>query len=230
MKSVVLLSSGMDSTVNLYEAKTQGEITLALTFDYGQQAASQEIYSAKKITQALGVPHRVLELPFFAEFGTSSLLDRTKKIPLGSEIEIDDLETSKKSAKSVWVPNRNGIFLNIAAGFAEALRAEAVVPGFNKEEATTFPDNSFEFMDQLTKSFSFSTSNGIRVKCSTVGLNKTEIVRKGISLGVDWSMLWPCYQSESTWCGLCESCQRAKRALSGHGLSFDELAKQRKLL
>jgi 7-cyano-7-deazaguanine synthase len=227
LKSVVLLSAGMDSTVNLYEASREGEVVLALSFDYGQRAARPEIESAKKIASLLKVPHRELKLPFFADFGTSSLVDRNKSIPVGAEVSINDQEVSKKSAKSVWVPNRNGIFLNIAAGFAKALNADFIIPGFNKEEASTFPDNSRDFMDQSTKAFSFSTSNRVQVRCSTVNLDKTEIVRKGQALGVNWTMIWPCYLAEATWCGRCESCQRAQRAWGANGISFDDLAKQR---
>lgn len=212
-KFVVLLSSGLDSTVNLYTAQTQGQVVLALTFDYGQRAAAREIAAAKKICQQLKIPHRVLELPFFKDFGKSSLVDASLSIPTGSEVSIDDKKTSEKTAKSVWVPNRNGIFLNIAAGFAESLGADAVVPGFNQEEAATFPDNSKDFLQALTKSLDYSTANHVRVECFTTEMVKVQIVEVGKKLGVDWSLMWPCYQSFEKWCGECESCQRSKRAL-----------------
>jgi len=199
--------------VNLYTAQTQGQVVLALTFDYGQRAAAREIAAAKKICQQLKIPHRVLELPFFKDFGKSSLVDASLSIPTGSEVSIDDKKTSEKTAKSVWVPNRNGIFLNIAAGFAESLGADAVVPGFNQEEAATFPDNSKDFLQALTKSLDYSTANHVRVECFTTEMVKVQIVEVGKKLGVDWSLMWPCYQSFEKWCGECESCQRSKRAL-----------------
>lgn len=220
MKSVVLLSGGMDSTVNLYEAQKRGEVLLALTFDYGQRAAVKEIEVSKKLSAKLGIQHRVLNLPFFKDLGTSSLIDTDKALPLQGDVSIDDHSTSLKTAKSVWVPNRNGIFLNIAAGFAEALGAQVVVPGFNLEEASTFPDNSLKFMNQMTESLSFSTSNQVRVECTTVSMNKTEIVAFGQKLGVDWASIWPCYQAGAKWCGQCESCQRAKRAFVANQITF----------
>jgi len=223
LKSVVLLSGGMDSTVNLYEAQKRGEVVLALTFDYGQRAAPKEIQASQALASSLGIAHKVLPLPFFKELGTSSLIDTQKALPLQNEVSIDDHQASIKTAKSVWVPNRNGIFLNIAAGFAEALGAQVVVPGFNLEEASTFPDNSLKFMGQLTESLSFSTSNQVRVECSTVSMNKTEIVAFGQKLGVNWAKIWPCYQAGSQWCGQCESCQRAARAFKANGLSFASL-------
>ena len=220
MKSVVLLSAGLDSTVNLYEAKKAGEVLLALTFDYGQRAAKKEISQSQKLTQELNIPHKVVKLDFFKEFGQSSLVDTNKKLPLNDEVSIDDLKVSQSSAKSVWVPNRNGIFLNIAAGFAETLKANSVVPGFNLEEASTFPDNTQGFLDQLTKSFSFSTSNQIKAHCFTTHLNKTQIVKRGLELKINFKNIWPCYQAFEAWCGQCESCQRAKRAFKENGLEF----------
>jgi len=220
MRAVVLLSGGMDSTVNIFEASRRGKVLLALTVDYGQRAVQREIQAAQKIAAHLNIQHRVLSLPFFSDFGSSSLVDHKLALPLKSQVSIDDMKVSQASAKSVWVPNRNGILLNIGAGFAEALGADTLIPGFNREEAATFPDNTREFMEQLTKSLSFSTANHIRVECPTVDLNKTEIVALGQKLGVDWNMIWPCYQAFDKWCGDCESCQRARRALNANGLEL----------
>jgi 7-cyano-7-deazaguanine synthase len=218
MRSVVLLSSGLDSTVNLYEAQARGSVLLALTFDYGQRARAKEIASARKISHSLGIPHKVVDLSFFKDLGGSSLVDTNLTLPTDADVEIDNLEMSQQSAKSVWVPNRNGIFLNIAAGFAESLGAEVVVPGFNLEEAQTFPDNTQGFLDQLTQSFFFSTSNKVKAKCFTTSLNKTEIVKRGMELKVDFKNIWPCYQAFEKWCGVCESCKRSKRAFEANGL------------
>ncbi len=145
-KSVVLLSSGLDSTVNLYEAIGQSQVVLALTFDYGQRAAVRETAFAGRLVQGLGIPHKIISLPWFADFTRTSLIDASADIPVARQVAIDDREISAQSAKAVWVPNRNGIFLNIAAGFAEGMGADWIVPGFNAEEAVTFPDNSAEFM------------------------------------------------------------------------------------
>jgi len=219
IRAVVLLSSGMDSTVNIYAAQKEMQVSLAITFDYGQRAAVKEISCAQKICTQLKIPHQVVSLPFIKGFGKSSLTDDSKKVPTGTDISMDDLEKSQKTAKSVWVPNRNGIFLNVAAGFAESLDASFVIPGFNKEEATTFPDNSQAFLEQTSKALSFSTSNQVQVKCFTTEKSKTEIVKMGQELGVDWSLMWPCYFAEDQWCGQCESCQRSKRALKSAGIT-----------
>ena len=222
-KSLVLLSSGMDSTVNLYAAKQETQVVLALTFDYGQRAAAKEIESAKKLTAELKIPHKIVELSFFKEFLGSSLLNRQKNIPQGTQVSIDDRKISEESAKSVWVPNRNGIFLNIAAGFAENMQADWVVPGFNAEEAATFPDNSVGFLNALDASLSFSTSFPVRTQCFTTDFTKTEIVKIGEKLAVNWKLMWPCYFDHNKWCGQCESCQRSKRAFVKNNVPMEKL-------
>ncbi len=223
-KSVVLLSAGMDSTVNFFEAIKSSEVVLALTFDYGQRAAPREIQKAARICELNKIPHQVIELPFFKTWGGSSLTDHSQTVPVGGSVSIDSHATSLTTAKSVWVPNRNGVFLNLAAGYAESLEAKWVIPGFNKEEASTFPDNSQAFLEQATKALSFSTANQVEVKCFTTDLNKSEIVKRGLSLGVDFSLMWPCYLAGESWCGQCESCQRSKRALEAADLSWEQLA------
>lgn len=218
-RSVVLLSGGMDSTVNLFEARQHSEVVLALTFDYGQRAAIREIAATKKLTAELKIKHQVLPLAFIKDFGGSSLTDNSMEIPTGRNVSIDDLSISQKSAKSVWVPNRNGIFLNVAAGFAESLKADWIIPGFNKEEATTFPDNSQGYLEAATESLAYSTQNKVQVKCFTTHLDKTEIVKLGEKLNVNWKNIWPCYYNHETWCGQCESCQRSLRAFKEAGVT-----------
>lgn len=208
--AVVLLSSGLDSTVNLYEACDEVGVMLALFVDYGQRAAEKEWEMVQKLGDDLSIAVKKLDLPFIAGFGKSSLTDHSLKV--ATNVAIDDHGASTESAKNVWVPNRNGILLNVAAGFAESMGAKYVVPGFNLEEASTFPDNSQEFMDAMTKSLSLSTSNQVEVKCYTTHLNKTEIYKRAKDLEVNMDHVWPCYFSGETLCGECESCQRFFRA------------------
>ncbi len=210
--SVILLSSGLDSTVNLYAALKKTEVKLALTFDYGQLAAAKEIERSKELAQLNKVKHLVIPIPWLKDLGSSALTRSSTKLPLGASVAIDNQQVSAKTAKSVWVPNRNGVFLNIAAAFAESLKASMIIPGFNAEEAATFPDNSYDFIRTVRKTFTYSTSNHVDVQCYTITKNKNEIVKLGQSLKVPFEKLWVCYQSRSKWCGQCESCKRAVRA------------------
>jgi 7-cyano-7-deazaguanine synthase len=226
-KAVVLLSSGLDSSFNLYKAREKYEIVLALTFNYGQRAVRREIECAQKLAAVVNVPHKVLDLTWFRDFTSTSLVSG-KEIPTGQDVEIDSLSRSLETAKSVWVPNRNGIFLNIAAGFAEGLKAQVVIPGFNYEEAQTFPDNSRAFLKALDQSFSYSTESRVVTECFSAEMNKSQIVSEAIRIGVPLVKLWPCYFDGDTWCGTCESCQRFKRAVEANGIDFEELRKERK--
>lgn len=219
--AVVILSGGLDSSANLVLAKDDLNVKLAITFDYGQRAARKEVKAAASLAQYYGVKHKVIDIPWIAEFGKSALLDKAKSVPT-SEVRIDDQVVSGETATKVWVPNRNGIFLNIAAGFAEAMDCNYIVPGFNLEEAATFPDNSQGFIDLLEKGFSFSTANGVKVKCYTIKMMKTEILRQAILKSLPLNLIWPCYFGGDRWCGECESCQRSKRAFVDNGLGVSE--------
>lgn len=220
--AVVLLSAGLDSTFNLIKALENLKVCLVLTFTYGQKAAANEVKCASLLAKHFGLRHEVVELPWFSKFTHTALLSRDS-VPSEADVEIDNLNRSLETAKNVWVPNRNGIFLNIAAGFAEGLGAELVIPGFNLEEAQTFPDNSSAFLKTLDDSWSLSTSTGVRTHCYSTDLNKTQIVKEGMRLGLPFGRLWPCYLSGPRWCGVCESCLRFKRAIKANGLEFAQL-------
>ncbi|AGH95634.1 7-cyano-7-deazaguanine synthase QueC [Pseudobdellovibrio exovorus] len=220
--SVVLLSAGLDSTVNFYAAMNETDVKLALTFDYGQKAAPKEIERSKMIANLLGVPHKIVELPWLKDLGASALTQDRMAIPAGKSA-LENPSMSVQTAKAVWVPNRNGVFLNIAASFAESLHAQLIVPGFNREEATTFPDNSLDFIRSARKAFSYSTANHVDVQCYTIAMAKNEIVDLGKKMRVPFESIWPCYQARDRWCGECESCERSKRAFKMAGLDFNYL-------
>ncbi len=217
-KTVVLLSAGLDSTVNFYAALQETDVQMAITFNYGQRAAEKEIERSQKLTQLNKVKHTVIDLPWLKSIGNSSLTHAENKIPLGQTISLDNKNVSDQTAKSVWVPNRNGIFLNIAAAYAEGLDVHFIVPGFNAEEAATFPDNSADFIQATQKTFYYSTANHVDVKCYTIHMSKLDIVKLGQNLKVPFEKIWPCYLSQDKWCGQCESCQRAHRAFKLSGV------------
>lgn len=212
-KSIVLLSSGLDSTVNLFLARHQSEVIQTITFDYGQRALVKEIECAQKLSSELKIPHTVIDLPWLKNIGSSSLNNTQYKVPTGRDVSITDHQISTQTAKSVWVPNRNGVFLNIAACLAEASGAVQIIPGFNLEEASTFPDNSEAYMDAATEAFAYSTSNQVRVVSYTVKMQKSEIMKIALDQKVPLNKIWPCYFSFEKWCGECESCLRTKRAM-----------------
>ena len=212
-KSIVLISAGLDSTVNLQRALDDGGVAAALTFDYGQRAARRESECSAAMCARLRIRHETIRLPWLARITPTALVGRTKPLPRLSPGELDDPVAAGRSALRVWVPNRNGVFLAIAAAFAESLGAGRVVAGFNAEEAATFPDNSEAFARATTRSLRLSTRNAVRVKSYTLRLRKPRIVALGLKIAAPMDLVWPCYEGGRTLCGRCESCLRFLRAI-----------------
>jgi len=215
-KSIILLSGGLDSLVSLAYSKEKYNITLALTFNYGQRAVQKEIEAAQKISEYFGIEHRVIDLPWLGAITQTSLVNTSQNLPdLGSE-NLDDFERATDSAKNVWVPNRNGVFLNIAACFADSYDFSYIIFGANLEEGTTFPDNTQDFIDRINTSFRFSTLVKPKVFAPLINFNKSDIIRTAIQISAPLNLVRSCYRSEEKHCGLCESCLRLKRALSAN--------------
>jgi 7-cyano-7-deazaguanine synthase len=225
MESIMLLSGGLDSTVAMVAAMQDSIIKLALTFDYGQRAARREAEAAASVARHYEIEHRVMAVDFLKEITSTALVDHAKCVPILTLDRLDDERTTHKTADQVWVPNRNGLFINIAAAFADSLGYEQVVVGFNAEEGVTFPDNTPEYMAAASLALGYSTRNGVKVISPTVKLTKTEMVALGRQLHVPFQLIWSCYHGADLMCGECESCLRLKRALQQGGLaetvSFD---------
>lgn len=216
-RAIVLLSAGLDSTVNLMLALERADVILALTFDYGQRAARRESELAKAITARYRLEHRVIDLPFL-KTNYSALTGSRDSLPSVEESDLEDKALMSKNAALVWVPNRNGVFVNVAAAVAEANAAELIVAGFNAEEAITFADNSREFITASNKALSLSTRLPVTLVSYTADLEKTDIVRLGLSNKAPLDLVWACYAGGEVMCGQCESCQRLIRAFRNAGV------------
>lgn len=212
-KSIILLSGGLDSLVSLGLAKEEYNVSLALTFDYGQKSAPLEIAASKKICEHYNIEHKIIKLDWLKEITQTALVSE-KDIP---ETKLDDLYSDEfvtKSAVSVWVPNRNGAFLNIAAAFADSYDYDYIIFGANKEEGTTFPDNTQEFIDRLNSSLEYSTQKKPKVFAPLINLCKNDIVKIAIDHSIPLELTRSCYSQDKKHCGICESCVRLKRALT----------------
>lgn len=215
--SIVLLSGGLDSLASLHWALSESDVLYGLTFDYGQKAAKNEVEAAGKICRHYDMKHKVIELPWFSQMKRSALTNVSIPLPQLEMADLGDMALTQQSAQTVWIPNRNGVFLNIAAAFAEDMLVNWVVVGFNKEEAQTFPDNSLEFVETANRFFEFSTNKKVKVVSPMSHKTKVDIVRWCLKEKVDLSNLWSCYQSGIKMCGRCESCMRLKRGLTESG-------------
>ena len=215
MNSVILLSAGLDSTVAFKHAYDLCKEVFCLTFDYGQQAAAKEIQCAARICSKFDVPHEVLELPWIARFGGA--LVGTLELP---QIEAHELDSEKavETARGVWVPARNLIFMAIAAGYAENYDYDFITVGLDFEEARTFPDNTHEFVERFDRVLEYGTIRSLKINAPLIDMNKVDIVRLGVLNGAPLELSWSCYRSGDAPCGVCESCLRRARAFAEVGV------------
>lgn len=222
-KGIILLSGGLDSVVSLAVAKETMKIELALIFDYGQKSFEKELDASKKIAEHYEIEHECIKLDWLKKITNTSLVS-DEKIPDVPVSSLNNLEVTNESRKNVWVPNRNGLFINIAAAYADAYGIDYIIIGANKEEAATFSDNSKRFINDINKALETSTNGKIRVTAPLTDFNKDEIVKKAIELNVPLKYINSCYNNTAKHCGRCESCNRLKRALQNLGQT--ELVKE----
>lgn len=209
-KAISVLSGGLDSAVATAIYAEDYDIT-AITFDYGQQSLERELESAKALCDRYNMKHEVIQLPWLAKISNSSLTSDVD-IP---DVELDELDDEVKAlenSKSVWVPARNTVFCSIALAYAESLQAEIIIVGWDYEEAVTFPDNSKEYLESFNKTIEYGSFDDISIKAPLIDMDKEDIVLKGDEVNVPMELSYSCYKGSSVHCGVCESCQRRKRA------------------
>lgn len=216
LDAIVLLSGGLDSAANLALATERGWKCAALIVNYGQRAWESERVAAHALAEYYGAGVRELDLRFLGGLGGSALTDAAIAVPELARDRLDDMPVIRETANAVWVPNRNGVLINLACAWAEAAMAPRVLIGFNREEAATFPDNSRAFMESMNKTLHYSTRGAVRVESLIVDLTKPETVRelRKLSRPFPFEKVWSCYHSGDRMCGRCESCQRFLRATS----------------
>lgn len=217
--ALVLTSGGLDSTTVLAIARAEGFVPLALTFHYGQ-THDVEVERARQIAaEAEVAEHLVLELPL-GQIGGSSLLGQ------GSIPDEDLAETREPEIPSTYVPARNLIFLSLAAGVAEARAIRDIFVGVNALDYSGYPDCRPEFIESFQRTVNLGTREGstreepwFRVHMPLVDLRKSEIIQRGLALGVDYSRTVSCYQAddEGRACGRCEACGLRRRGFEEAG-------------
>ncbi len=210
--AVCVCSGGIDSTVATAIAAREGYELHVLHVSYGQRAEWREREAVKEISAHLGaVELKFVDIGLFRELGGSALTDLTVPVPAGEEVE---LTKNERETPPTWVPCRNLVLLAIASAYAEAIGAESIFVGFNAEEARAYPDNDKEFLKRynlvLRKAVA-SFSRPPQVRAPLVDLEKPEIIRRGMELGVPFKLTYSCYLGGEKHCGRCESCQRRRR-------------------
>lgn len=210
--AVVLLSGGLDSTTVLALAREQGFAPYALSFRYGQRHA-HELQAAQAVAVALGAVRHVIAQIDLREFGGSAL---TADIAVPKGREVDGMG---QGIPITYVPARNTVFLSFALAWAETLGSSDIFIGVNALDYSGYPDcrpeyiSAFEAMANLATKAGVEGAQRLRIHAPLMHLNKAQIVREGLRLGVDYALTSSCYDPgpEGRPCGECDSCRlRAK--------------------
>jgi len=207
-KAVVLLSGGIDSSAALAIAKSEGYNVHALSFDYNQRH-KRELESAKMVASAFGVKKHLIINFDLREIGGSALtseIEVPKKNRSQNKRKIkDSLSTLNSQLLTIpitYVPARNTIFLSFALAWSEVLLAENIFIGANAIDYSGYPDcrpeylKAFEEMSNLATKISVEGKLRFKVNAPLISMKKSEIIRKGIELGLDFSLTWSCYDPQ----------------------------------
>jgi 7-cyano-7-deazaguanine synthase len=219
-RAVVLASGGLDSTTIMAIAKHEGYDIYALSFDYGQ-LHKLELEAAKTVVDYFGAKkHLILRLELDT-IGGSALTDDIP-VPHGRGLN----EIGSDGIPITYVPARNTIFLSYALAWAEVLDATDIFIGVNALDFSGYPDCRPEYIKAFQEMANLATKAGVEGKSVTIhtpiiNMTKAQIIKKGVSLGVDYSMTHSCYNpaKDGRPCGKCDSCLLRKKGFEEAGLS-----------
>ena len=212
-KAVVLLSGGLDSATILAVANRDGFECHAMSFKYGQRH-DIELQSAKEVARSLGVAEHVVVDIDLAKWGGSALTSDAYDVPKNA-FGAESASSSGTSAIPItYVPARNTIFLSFAVGWAETLGARDIFIGVNSVDYSGYPDCRPEFIASFAETARLGTraaDEGWRfeIHAPLQSLDKSEIIKLGTELGVDYSLTHSCYDPapDGSACGRCDSCR-----------------------
>ncbi|GIR56188.1 MAG: 7-cyano-7-deazaguanine synthase [Gammaproteobacteria bacterium] len=212
-KALVLFSGGLDSTTMLAMVKSDGYEITALTINYNQRHVSEIEFSKKSLSQ-LQINKQIIFDLDLSKIGGSALTDNIP-VPIDSN---DNIPTT-------YVPARNTIFLSLASSFAERLNISDIFIGANIIDYSGYPDCRPEFIKSFEKTINLGTKLGVegshfRIHTPLIKMTKAEIIKKGHSLGVDYSLTLSCYNPTDSGlaCGKCDSCKFRKDGFKNAGL------------
>jgi len=205
MKAVVLVSGGLDSTTCLAIAREQGFDLYALTLNYGQRH-DHELNSARMIIDFFNIHnHSIIDIDL-AQFGGSALTDQ---IDVPKKRDLSDMD----EIPVTYVPARNTVFLSLALAWAEVLGSFDIFIGVNALDYSGYPDCRPEYISSFEKTANLATKAGVsgssfKIHTPLIDMTKSEIIKVGLDLGVDYSLTSSCYDpvQEGNPCGLCDAC------------------------
>lgn len=202
-RAIVLLSGGLDSATVLAMARSRNYQCYALSVEYGQRHCA-ELDAARQVALTLGAhEHRIMRVDL-AGIGGSALTDARVAVP----------ETPQPGIPATYVPARNTLFLSLALGWAEVIGARDIFIGVNALDFSGYPDCRPAFINEFEKLAQVATKAGLegarfKIHAPLIEMTKAEIIRAGLSLGVDFSATVSCYQAdaEGRACARCDSCR-----------------------
>jgi 7-cyano-7-deazaguanine synthase len=214
-RAVVLLSGGLDSATTLAIARDRGYECYAISFAYGQRHRT-ELAAAARIARALGAAeHREVDIPI-GQLGGSALTDARIEVP----------EHGGDGIPVTYVPARNTVFLSMALAWAEVLEAQAIFLGVNAVDYSGYPDCRPEFIAAFQTLADIATKQGVegnpvRIEAPLLDMTKADIIRRGVALGVDYSVTVSCYNAdkEGRACGRCDSCRLRREGFRAAGVA-----------
>jgi len=209
-KVVVIYSGGMDSFTVLNRALKDGKEVYALSFDYGQRHV-KELECASQVCNGLGVQHKVIDISAINQLlAGSSLTD---------DIDIPEGHYEAENMKSTIVPNRNMILLSLAVGYAVSVGAEQVYYGAHSGDHAIYPDCRPEFVMKMNDVCQIANYESVEIFSPYLNVDKTDILADGISMNLDYSNTWTCYNGREKACGKCGACQERLEAFEENGLT-----------
>ena len=212
MKAVVLLSGGLDSCVTAAFAARDSEPAF-LHLNYGQRTEKRELRAFHEIAEFYSISEKlIVDARFFNQIGGSSLTDTNMKISRA------DLKS--KEIPSTYVPFRNANILSIAVSWAEVINAGKIFVGAVEEDSSGYPDCRVGFFEAFNRAVEMGTKPDTHIEIVTpvIGMNKAQIVQKGMELNAPLHLTWSCYQNEEKACGVCDSCALRLRGFKQAGV------------
>ena len=218
MKAVVLVSGGLDSTTCLAIAREQNFDLYALTLNYGQRH-DHELNSARMIVDFFNIhDHSIIDIDL-AQFGGSALTDQ---INVPKKRDLSDMD----EIPVTYVPARNTVFLSLALAWAEVLGSFDIFIGVNALDYSGYPDCRPEYISSFEKTANLATKAGVsgssfKIHTPLIDMTKSEIIKVGLDLGVDYSLTSSCYDpdQEGNPCGLCDACYLRLKGFKETGIT-----------
>jgi len=205
-KCVIPFSGGMDSTTILYHAIKEHDTVYAVSIAYGQRHLQREITAANNILNDLNkvcnsISYKVLDLSFFRDVASiSSLTNNSINVAKAKDV-MGDPQTVN------YVPFRNMMMLSICSAYAETVGAEVVYHGAAQADSVAgFWDGSKEFIEAINNVNMLNRRHKIRIEAPLLDKSKADIIKWGMSMGVDYSKTWTCYEGKEQACGVCTAC------------------------